>query len=130
MESQTKVLIIEDEEDIRAVYTEVLEVAGYKVLEAPNGEVGLELALAGDWDLMLLDIVIPKIDGVTLLKKLNATDSIKNKPIILLTNLGSDHLITECFELGASGYLIKAEITPDKILNELEGYFNDKNTSN
>jgi DNA-binding response OmpR family regulator len=130
MESQKKVLIIEDEEDIRAVYTEVLEVAGYKVLEAPNGEVGLELALAGDWDLMLLDIVIPKIDGVTLLKKLNATDSIRNKPIILLTNLGSDHLITECFELGASGYLIKAEITPDKILNELEGYFNDKNTSN
>ena len=116
------ILIIEDEPDIRAVYTEVLSSEGFGMLEAEDGKEGLELALAGEWDLMLLDVMIPVLDGLGILKIIKGTDTVKDKPIILLTNIGNANLISESFELGAAGYLIKAEITPDKILNEVKNY--------
>lgn len=117
-----KILLIEDEEDIRDVYSEYLELAGYKVITAANGDDGLNMAKKEDWDLMLLDIMIPKVNGRDLLKHMHENFLIRSRPIIMLTNLGEESLITECLESGASGYLIKAEITPDKILNEVQNY--------
>ncbi len=122
-----KILLIEDEVDIKDLYTEFLEYAGFKVISATDGEEGIALARSEIWDLMLLDIMIPKVNGVDLLKNLNENYLINSRPIIMLTNLGEENLITECLENGATGYLIKAEITPDKILNEVQSYLNQEN---
>ncbi len=116
------VLIVEDEADIRALYSEVLRDAGFNVIEAPDGTTGLDRAAEGNWDILLLDIILPGSDGVNVLKKIKANPAINNKPIILLTNLGVEHVINECFEIGADGYLIKSEITPDKIVEEVVNY--------
>jgi two-component system response regulator ResD len=123
------VLIIEDEADIRTLYAEVLRDSGYTVIEAADGSTGLQKAFENNWDILLLDIILPGSDGVNVLKKIKASNALKAKPVILLTNLGVDHVIQDCFELGASGYLIKSEITPDKIVEEVTNYFAPKEKS-
>jgi DNA-binding response OmpR family regulator len=116
------ILLIEDEKDIRAVYSEVLRDAGFTVLESTDGEAGQEQALSVKWDLLLLDIMLPKIDGLQILKKVRETPALSKLPIILLTNLGRDAVIKEGFELGASGYLIKSDMTPDKVVEEVKSF--------
>lgn len=117
------ILIVEDEEDIRLVYAEVLRDAGYRVIEANDGISGLARAKEGAWNLLLLDIMLPGKDGLEILKEIKTIDALKDKPVILLTNLGNENIITQGFDLGSSGYLIKSEITPDKIIQEVETYF-------
>ncbi len=115
-----KVLLIEDEKDIRSVYAEYLRDSGYEVLEAPDGVIGLKKALEEAWDVMLLDIMLPGEDGLQLLKKLKVTETVKDRPVIALTNLNIDSVINEMFDYGADGFLVKSEITPDKIVSEIE----------
>ena len=117
------ILIVEDEEDIRLVYAEVLRDAGYRVIEANDGISGVARAKEGAWNLLLLDIMLPGKDGLEILKEIKTIDVLKDKPVILLTNLGNESIITQGFDLGSSGYLIKSEITPDKIIQEVETYF-------
>jgi two-component system, OmpR family, response regulator ResD len=116
------ILIIEDEADIRTLYAEVLRESGYNVHEAPDGTVGLSKAYDENWDLLLLDIVLPGNDGVNILKKIKGNPDLKKRPVLLLTNLGVEHVIHDCFNIGAEGYLIKSEITPDRIVEEV-GHF-------
>lgn len=125
MEEQTRkhtILIIEDEPDIREVYAEFLISEGFDVEQAADGKSGLDKARTCKWDLLLLDIMIPELDGISLLKLIKNEPNLKDRPVILLTNIGNENLITEAFQYGAEGYLIKAEITPDKILNEVKNY--------
>lgn len=126
MEDKKVVLLIEDEADIREVYAEMLRDSGYKVIEASTGKQGLEMARNEPWNLMLLDVMIPELDGIAILKLLSSEEGLSGKPVILLTNIGNENLISEAFEYGAEGYLIKAEITPDKILNEVDSYLSAK----
>lgn len=121
-----RILLVEDDEDIRAVYAEVLRDSNFEVLEASDGDVGLKKALSEDWDLLLLDIMLPGQDGVQILKYLKENFRLKERPIVLLTNLGSQHVIEECFNLGANGYLIKSEITPDKVVAEVQNFLSNK----
>jgi two-component system, OmpR family, response regulator ResD len=118
------VLLVEDEEDMREVYSEVLRDEQFKVIEAQDGSIGLKRAMESEWDLLLLDIMLPGEDGLHILKFIKENDRLKNKPVILLTNLGSEPIINEAFSLGADGYLIKSEITPDKIVSEVRNYLN------
>ncbi len=117
------ILLVEDDSDIRMVYAEVLRDNGYKVLEAKDGDIGLKRAFSDEWDLALLDIMLPGEDGMKILKHIKSNDKLKAKPVILLTNLDSESIISEGFSLGADGYLIKSEITPDKIIDEVKAYF-------
>ena len=119
-----KVLLIEDEVEIRAVYSEVLRDEGFTVVEAGDGDEGLKLVLNQDWDALLLDIMLPGEDGLHILKSAKENVRLKFKPVILLTNLGNESIINEAFKLGADGYLIKAQITPDKIVEEVKTYLN------
>ena len=125
MDEQAKktILIIEDEADIRQIYSEILREANYDVLEAGEGTTGLEIAQKQNWDLLLLDIMLPGQDGLHVLKELKKNQELAKKPVLLLTNLESEPIITECFALGADGYLIKSEITPDFIVAEVSNYF-------
>lgn len=116
------VLLVEDETDIREVYAEILQDAGYIVAQAEDGEVALAKSVSEKWDIMLLDIMLPKVDGLEVLKKVRSANRDSRKPIILLTNLGRESIIKEGFELGANGYLIKSELTPDQVVTEVKGF--------
>lgn len=116
------ILLIEDEADIRAVYAEVLRDNGFTVVEASTGEEGLEKALHTAWDLLLLDIMLPKIDGLEILRKIRGQANLGKRPVILLTNLGREAVIKEGFEQGANGYLIKSEMTPDKVVEHVRSF--------
>jgi CheY-like chemotaxis protein len=113
------ILLVEDNMPLRHIYSVLLSDHGYRVLEAVTGKEALKKARTHDWDLMLLDIMLPEMDGVTLLRELVSSDPRPSGPIVIITNLSSEDFIKECFELGVVGYLIKAEITPDKVLNEV-----------
>jgi two-component system response regulator ResD len=119
---KNKVLIIEDEQDIRTIYAEVLQNAGYVVDQAPNGEIGEEKLRNSAWEILLLDIMLPGKDGLKILKDIKDAPEIKKGPVIVLTNLNSEHIIQEAFKLGADGYLIKSEVNPDKVVEEVRRF--------
>lgn len=115
-----RILLIEDEADIRILYAGYLRDNGYEVIEAQDGLVGYKKAVEEDWDVMLLDIMLPGQDGIALLKKVKADAKAGNRPIIALTNLNVESVINQVFDQGADGFLVKSEITPDKIVTEVE----------
>ena len=122
---KNNILIIEDEHDIREIYAEVLSMAGYKVSQAADGEKGLQKIKDEHWDILLLDIMLPGKDGLKILKEIRENPQIKKGPVIALTNLNSENIIHEAFGSGADGYLIKSEITPDKIVDEVNRVMTD-----
>ena len=115
-----KILLVEDEKEIRELYALYLTDMGYTVISAEDGNVALQKALAEDWDLMLLDIMLPGQDGIQVLKMIKANERLRDRPVIALTNLNVESVINEIFDLGADGFLVKSEITPDKIVSEVE----------
>ncbi|MBM4401867.1 MAG: response regulator [Candidatus Cloacimonetes bacterium] len=125
-----KILIIEDDKFLSEFYRELLEQEGYEVTVADDGEVGLEKMQAGGLDLTLLDIMLPKKDGLTILRELSHEEKAKCGQIVMLTNLGQDQIIKDGFSLGASGYLIKSALTPDQVLHELRVFLQKSSPRN
>lgn len=119
-----RILMIEDDIYIRELYEEVLRNAGYEVITAIDGELGLAKATDGVYDLILLDIMLPKMTGIEVLKKLreegSATESV---PVYLLTNLGEETIAKETYKLGANGYLLKAKYLPKELIKEVDKFF-------
>lgn len=116
-----KILVVEDDQFLRDLYNELLTEAGYTVDLASDGEEGLSKALVGGYDLILLDIMLPKMDGLQVLKRLKEQGpKTPNGSVVLLTNLGQDAIIKEGFSLGATGYIIKSAMTPDQVLQEVK----------
>ena len=122
MSDKKRILIIEDDQDVRELYSEVLRDEGFEVAEAVDGQSGLAKVLAGAYDLVLLDIMLPKFDGLEILKTVKEKAEVKGIPVILLTNLGREAIIKEGFSLGADGYLIKSEHTPEEIVDEVRKF--------
>ncbi len=117
--SGKKILIVEDEKDIRELYTEVLKDSGFDVTEAPDGEIGLKEATSGKHDVVLLDIMLPKMDGLQILREIKKDPKLAGLKVLLLTNLSTDNVIKEGFALGADSYVIKSEMTPDQVIDEV-----------
>ena len=118
-----KILIVEDDQFLREFYQELLIAEGYFVDMAPDGEVALKKIWEKEFDLILLDIMLPKKDGVQILRELKTRPPKSPQvPIVVLTNLGQDMVIKECFDLGAAGYLIKSALNPDQVLTEVKSY--------
>lgn len=118
---QTKVLLIEDDAMVREAYQESLQGAGFEVTVALNGEEGLAQAKKGGFNLIFLDVMMPKMDGLQVLKKLSDEPvQPKNGPIWLLTNLSHDPVISQAMELGASGALIKSDIDPGQLIEAVK----------
>lgn len=124
MENKTKrILIVEDDQFLREFYQELLTAEGYSVDIAADGEIGLAKLEEGGFDLVLLDIMLPKKDGVNILKEIRLKNPQKpNGAIVILTNLGQESLIRQCFDLGAVGYLIKSALQPDQVIDEIKSY--------
>lgn len=114
-----KILLVEDEDFIRELYARQLTKAGFSVKTAPDGQSGLETLKVEQFDLLLLDIMLPGINGLQLLREFKTQNPTSPMITILLTNLGQEAVIKEGFELGAQAYLIKASYTPDQVVNEV-----------
>ncbi len=115
-----KILLVEDEDFIRELYTRQLTKAGFSVKSAPDGQTGLDTLKAEQFDLLLLDIMLPGMNGLQLLREFKTHNPNSPMITILLTNLGQEAVIKEGFELGAQAYLIKASYTPDQVVNEVK----------
>ncbi len=123
-----KILIVEDDQFLREFYQELLEGEGYSVETAADGEVALQKIKGNPHDLVLLDIMLPKKDGLQILRELKVSpSSYLNSTIVVLTNLGQDAIIKEAFNLGASGFLIKSALNPDQVLTEIKSFLQGKN---
>lgn len=109
----SKILIIDDEEPILNMYGEAL--SGHEVMFASNGEIGLDMALKHDPDLILLDIIMPKFNGLDVLDKLKNDKDTASIPVMILSNLPKEASADKARELGAAGYFVKAEFEPDKL---------------
>ncbi len=119
-----KILLIEDDYFIYQLYTRVLRQAGFEVTSAIDGEAGIQAA-DNSFNLILLDIMLPKIDGINVLKKLKENPATKNIPVILLTNLGQENIIKMAFSIGAQGYLLKMSVTPYEMIERIKPFLND-----
>ena len=115
-----KILLVEDEDFIRELYVRQLTKAGFQVKSAVDGQSGLNMLNAEAFDLLLLDIMLPGMNGLQLLRTFKTQHPNSPMITILLTNLGQEAVIKEGFELGAQAYLIKASYTPDQVVNEVK----------
>lgn len=120
MTDQKKIiLVVEDEEPMQLVLRDVLKVEGYNVLEAKNGIEGLELALKEHPDLILLDILMPKMDGLEMLKRLREDKWGLNVPVIVLTNLSDNEDIAKAVEEDVFEYFVKTDIRIDEVIQRI-----------
>lgn len=110
------VLIIEDEAAIRRMYAMKLEFAGLKVLEAADGIEGLQTIKDERPDLVLLDLRMPRMSGDEMLRELRNEDWGRNVPVIILTNISKDEAPRTLWHLGVSDFIVKANSTPQRIL--------------
>jgi CheY-like chemotaxis protein len=121
-----KVIVIDDDLYIRELYEEVLKDEGFDVDTSTNGEDAYAKLKKGGYDLILLDIMMPKMDGLGIMDALNKNPPpVKNGPIILLTNLDHEPLIKEAMDRGAAAFIIKADITPGDLLEQVKKYLRE-----
>lgn len=115
-----KILAVEDEPSLLGALQNKLTQEGFEFVEAKNGQVGLEKALQGKPDLILLDIIMPVMDGLTMLKKLREDDWGKTVPVIILTNLSDDEKVMEAVKQGSYDYLIKSNWSINEVIDKVK----------
>lgn len=118
--SAVHVLLVEDDVFLAGIYQKKFEMEGYKISTSDNGEKGLADAKKKKPSIILLDILLPKMDGFAVLKNLKADATTKDIPVILLTNLGQKDDVEKGLEAGAVDYLIKAHFKPSEIVDKVK----------
>lgn len=119
-EQKKKILLVEDDSFLAGMYVSKLNLEDFEVKLADNGEEGLKLAKEDPPDLILLDILLPRMDGFEVLKRLKKDSQTKNIPIVLLTNLGQKKDVDQGLALGAKDYLIKAHFMPNEVITKIK----------
>lgn len=119
-----KILLVEDDRSLGRLYYTKLQKIGYTVRHVTDGKMCLDVVSEFKPDIILLDIIIPKIDGFSVLRRLKKDVLTQNIPVILLTNLGQDEDVEKGKKLGARDYLVKAQFTPSEIVERMEGAMN------
>ena len=125
-ESKKKILIVEDDLYINKMYQLKLNLEGYEVEIAENGKVGVEKAKSFEPDIMLLDILMPEMDGFEVLKRIKADADTKDIPVLIMSNLGQEDHIQKGKELGAVGYIVKTQYTPAKVVEIIKEVLDKK----
>jgi len=119
-----KILLVEDDVFIRDIYSRELGKGDYQILTAEDGFEGIEMTKAEKFDIILLDIMLPKKTGIDILKELRTpSNTNKETPVYLLTNLGQGSIIKQAISIGAQGYLLKARVLPSQVLQAVNDYF-------
>ncbi len=114
------ILFVEDESVLQKTFGEILKQEGYEVISALDGEIGLRLAKEKKPDLILLDLILPKIHGFDVLKKLKEDKETQGIPVIILTNLEGIGDVDKALELGATTYLVKAQYTLKEVVEKIK----------
>ncbi|MDO8474092.1 MAG: response regulator [bacterium] len=115
-----KIVIVEDDKFLRDLITQKVLKEGYLVVEAVSGEEGVAKAKEEKPDLMLLDLILPGIDGFEVLRQVKENPETSSIPVIILSNLGQKDDVERGMNLGAADYLIKAHFTPGEILTKIK----------
>ncbi|MBI2624763.1 MAG: response regulator [Candidatus Nealsonbacteria bacterium] len=115
-----KILFIEDEPALQKTMGDFLKDGGYEIIGALDGESGLEMAESQKPDLVILDLVLPRMDGFEVLKSLKAKEETKDIPVIVLTNLERLEDISKVLALGATTYLVKANYTLEEVADKIK----------
>ncbi len=116
----SKILIVEDDKFLRDLCQRKLEKEGFQVITAIDGEDGLKKMKEGKPSLVLLDIILPGLDGFEVLKRIQKDPDLVKIPVVLLSNLGQEEDVKKGVELGAKDYLIKAHFTPGEIIEKIK----------
>ncbi len=116
----TKILIIEDDPLVAKMYQKVLTFEGFMVEVAEEGREGLIKAETGKPDLILLDIMMPKMHGLEVLDRLKANPVLKSIPVVILTNLSGAHDARVGLQKGAVAYLVKSEYKPEEVADKIK----------
>ncbi len=114
------ILIVEDEAYIRDPYVQVLEKAGYQVSVAEDGDQALDKMSNKTYDLILLDVMLPKMDALEVMKQLDQKHTLPKAPILILTNLANDPAIKELMKFGATYYLLKVDVNPGQLVEKVQ----------
>lgn len=115
-----KILIIEDDPYVQRMYKRIFSFKAYDVEIASGANQGIMLAKQTHPDLILLDIMLPDINGLEVLKILKADPVTQYIPVLMLTNLGDESTMEQATALGADCYMVKADFSPDQVIQELE----------
>ncbi len=118
-----KILIVDDEPAILQIYGDKLKASGYEVVTAADGVQAMAKAKSDKPDLILLDIIMPKINGLDVLKDLKTEETTNAIPVILLTNLPAEMSEEKARNLGAADYYVKAEYDPSTVVNIVQKNF-------
>jgi len=121
-----RILFVEDESAIQKTLGESLRNKGYEVQAAMDGEVGLRLAKSEKPDLILLDLILPKLHGLDLLEEIRKDKETKNIPVIILTNLENIGEVEKALTLGATTYLVKANYSLEEVVAKVKKAMGDK----
>ncbi|KKR88080.1 MAG: Two-component chemotaxis response transcriptional regulator cheY [Candidatus Curtissbacteria bacterium GW2011_GWA1_41_11] len=118
-----RILLVEDDQYTRELYEEVIKGEGYMLDSATNGEEGLEKIKNGGYNLILLDVMMPKMSGLEVLRAVkNDPPKVQNGPIVILTNLTNDPILNQAYGLNARDFVVKSDITPGDLLEKIKGY--------
>ena len=117
-----KLIIVEDDPFLLSILAEKLKEAGFDIETAIDGEDGLNKIKSGNFDLVLLDMVLPKIDGFKILEELRGGNQGKETPVIVLSNLYDKNNIDKAILLGAREYIVKAYNTPEEIVFKIKSF--------
>ena len=120
MEEKNTIMLVEDDAFVSDIYQTRLEQEGYKLILANNGLEAMKKLEEGIPDLILLDIIMPYMDGMEVLKKLKAEEKWKKIPVIILTNLSQKEEVDEGLGIGADDYLIKSHFTPSEVVEKVK----------
>ncbi len=114
------ILFIEDESALQKTFGDILGKESYDMISALDGEIGLKLAKSKKPDLILLDLVLPKVHGFEVLKELKSDPGTKDIPIIVLTNLEAIEDVNKAIELGAKTYLVKTQYNLEEVVEKVK----------
>jgi len=116
MGENKKILLVEDDKFLSEMYVNKLAASGFEVELASDGREAMTKAGEAKPDLILLDIVLPKMDGFEVLQALKQDETLRSVPVIVLTNLGQKEEVEKGLKLGANDYIIKAHFTPTEVV--------------
>jgi two-component system, OmpR family, alkaline phosphatase synthesis response regulator PhoP len=124
-----KILFVEDDEGFFNLFSAALSMRGYNIIHVADGSKAVEKARSEKPDLVLLDIILPGMNGLDILKELKESDETKGIKIVMLTNFGTDSNVNRAVELGADDYLMKYNVVPSELPDKIASLLGETSES-
>jgi DNA-binding response OmpR family regulator len=117
-----KILFIEDDPLINKIYSTRLKADGHEVVTAENGEEGIKIAEQIIPDVIVLDVMMPRVDGFAVLSRFRSNEQLKLKPILMYSNLNNEEEIKRAKQMGVTEFLVKANLSPTQMVDKIKTY--------